>query len=79
MSSERTPAPRQHDATGQPSVKNVFDREPLLIPPRAEDRRRALYRRRATLATMAIVAVAAIAAVRFGASLSRGLLSVLGR
>jgi hypothetical protein len=79
MSSQPTPASRRHDATGQPSVKNVFDRQPLLIPQRAENRRRAWYHRRAALATIALLVAAAVVAVRFGASLSRALPSVVGR
>ena len=80
MSSRPTRASRRHDATAQPGVKNVFHREPLLIPPRREDRPKPWFRRRAVWVLVSLaVAVAVVIVVEFGASVTRALAGVIGR
>ena len=80
MPRRATPAAQQHDAIVQPSVKNVFDRQPLLIPRPLDDRQPPWYRRRAVLTFIVLlVAVAVVGVARFGATLLRALGSILGR
>ena len=60
----------RYDASVQPSVKSVFDREPLLIPQLFEDVKPQRYRRRSwilvAIVVTAIVAATAFAVMRFG-------------
>ena len=77
MPPQHTPSSRHVSA--QPNVKNVFDREPLLIPQRPEDRPRPWYRRRALMTSITLLLAAVIAiALRFGASVSRAFGGTLG-
>ncbi len=70
MPPQHTPASRHVRA--QPNAKNVFDREPLLIPQRPEDRPRPWYRRRAVVTSILLVLAAVVAIVlHFGPSVSR--------
>ena len=78
MSSRPTPASRR-DATAQPSVKNVFDREPLLIPQRPEDRPRPWFHRRAVWVSLALAIALVAVVVEFRASIARALPNVIGR
>jgi len=80
MSSRPTPASRRHDAIVQPSVKNVFERQPLLIPRRAEDRPRPWFRRRAVWLSVSLaVAITVAIVIEFDASIARSLAGVIGR
>jgi hypothetical protein len=79
MSSRPTPASRRHDATAQASVKNVFDREPLLIPPRPWDRPRPWFRRRAVWVSLALAAALVAVVVELRASILLALPAVIGR
>ena len=80
MSSRPTPASRRHDAIVQPSVKNVFERQPLLIPRRPEDRPRPWFRRRAVWICVSLaLAITVAIVIEFGASIARTLPRVIGR
>ena len=56
------PDPPRYDATVQRSVKNVHDREPVLIPQLFEEGGKAWYRRSAGL-VLALLALLALSAV----------------
>ena len=64
------PDPPRYDATVQRSVKNVYDREPVLIPQLFEVGGRPWYRRSAglVLALLALLALSAVALIfyRYG-------------
>jgi hypothetical protein len=80
MPSWTAPVPPRDDATVQPNVKNVFDRDPLLIPQPFEDRQPRWHRGRSGLVLLALLAAGTAAvAVRFGASPLRALAGILGR
>jgi hypothetical protein len=80
MSSSPTRDSRRPDATAQPGVKNVFHRDPLLVPQRREDRPKPWFRRRAVWALVSLgVAVAVVIVVELGASIARALAGVIGR
>ena len=79
MSSRPTPASRRHDATAQPSVKNVFDREPLLIPQRPRDRPRPWFRRRTVWVSLALAIAVVLVVLEFGARIARAIPDVIGR
>ena len=80
MSSRPAPPSRRHDATTERSLKNVFEREPLLIPQRLEDRPRRWFRRPAVWVSVFLaVAVAVLVVIAFGASIARALSVVIGR
>jgi hypothetical protein len=78
MPPQHTPASRPH-ASVQPSVKNVFDREPLLIPQRSEDRPPPWYRRRSVLASILVLVSVIAAAAWLRAGLSRAVHGLVGR
>jgi hypothetical protein len=78
MSPQHTPASRQR-ASVPPSVRNVFDREPLLIPQRSEDRPPPWYRRRSVLASILVLVSVIAAAAWLRAGLSRAGPGLVGR
>ena len=78
MSPQHTPASRQR-ASVPPSVRNVFDREPLLIPQRSADRPRPWYRRRSVLASILVLVSVVAAAAWLRASWSGALRALVGR
>lgn len=81
MASRPTPASPLGAASRQPSAKNVFDRQPLVIPLRAEDRVPPWYRRRSRLLLLFLLVVTVVGAaalfVPSGASPRRALSSLL--
>jgi hypothetical protein len=79
MSSRPTPASRRHDATAHVRVKNVFAREPLLIPPRPRDRPRPWFRRRAVWVSLVVAIAVVLIVVEYGARIARVLPDVIGR
>jgi hypothetical protein len=79
MSSRPAPPSRRYDATSQPSVKNVFEREPLLIPQRPEDRPRPWFRRPAAWVWILIAVAVGVVVTAFGESIARALPAVIGR
>ena len=79
MPSRTTPEPARYDATVQPNVKNVFAREPVLIPQLFEKRLRPWYRRRSGRMVVALLFVGVgVAAVRYRATLLRALADIVG-
>ena len=79
MSSWTTSEPARYDTTVQPNVKNVFGREPVLIPRLFEKRLPPWYRRRSGMVFVALLAAGVgVAAVRYRASLLRALTDILG-
>ena len=72
-----TPTSARRAEAVQPSVKNVFDRQPLLIPPRP-DARAPWYRRPAVVICLVLLGAAMVAAaVRYGADLRHAFTGVL--
>ena len=64
----------------QPSPKNVFDREPLLIPKRPGDRPRPWFRRKAVLTSiLLVVAVAVAIGAGFGATVAEAFAGLAAR
>jgi hypothetical protein len=80
MPPQHTPASRRLSSV-QPGVKNVFGREPLLIPPRADARPRPWFRRRAVVVPIVLLVTLAIVAGAwgFGAGSTRTLASIFAR
>ena len=64
MPTRTAPDPPRYDATVQRSAKNVFDRDPLLIPQLFEDGPPPWYRRRSGI-TLALVALLCLAGLAF--------------
>ena len=79
MPSRTTPEPARYDATVQPNVKNVFGREPVLIPHLFEEPLPPWYRRRSGRMVVALLFVGAgVAAVRYRATLLRAFAEIVG-
>jgi hypothetical protein len=70
MTIRTAPEPPRYDATVQRSVKNFYDRDPVLIPQLFEEGGKAWYRRSAglVLALLALLALSAVGLVvyRYG-------------
>lgn len=64
MPTRTSPDPPRYDATVQRSAKNVFDRDPVLIPQLFEDGPPPWYRRRSGI-TLALVALLCFAGLAF--------------
>jgi len=78
MPSRTTREPARYDATVQPNVKNVFGRDPVLIPQRREDLVPPWYRRRSGVLLALLAAGVGVAAVRYRASLARVFADIVG-
>ena len=64
MPTRTDPETPRYDATVPPSVKNVFDRDPLLIPQLFDDGRQPWYRRRSAI-TLTVVALLCLAGLAY--------------
>ena len=79
MPSRTTAEPARYDATVQPSARNVFGREPVLIPHLFGERLPPWYRRRSGRMVVALLFVGVgVAAVRYRATLLRALADIVG-
>ena len=79
MPSRTTREPARYDAAVQPNVKNVFGRDPVVIPHRFEDPLPPWYRRHFGKVLVALLAAGVgVAAVRYRASLVRALADIVG-